>query len=123
MHDIDRTQLEMGWEADLHGTGEDEYGDYEFEMEAYDEMYEYGDYEYVPELYGETYDEAYDEVYDEMGFEDALDEADEMELAAELLEVMDEDELDQFLGKMFNTIKRKARKVVPKSVRRALGSC
>ncbi|MCE7987624.1 MAG: hypothetical protein DYG89_41195 [Caldilinea sp. CFX5] len=67
MHDIDRTQLEMGWETD----------------------------EYTPDEFGFETEE---EQYGESMMESALSEADEMELAAELLEVASEAELDQFIG-------------------------
>lgn len=49
--------------------------------------------------------------------EGIFDEADEMELAAELLEVSDEAELDQFLGKLI----RKAGQAVGKAVRSPVG--
>ncbi len=99
MHDIDRTQLEMGWETDGFGAGE-----FEFEepfLETSDEMYE----------------EPYGELEGEADFEGPLNEADEMELAAELLETVDEAELDQFLGKVFKKVSR----ALPASVRRSLG--
>jgi hypothetical protein len=73
MHDIDRTQLENNWETN----------GYEMEGE------------------GEQYDESYDEFYggaEEM--EGIFDEIDEMELAADLLEINDEAELEQFLGRL-----------------------
>lgn len=103
MHDIDRTQLEMEWE-----TGP--YGDGEYESDGY----EVG---YSPELYGETYDEAYGEIYEEIGGDGPLGEADELEMAADLLEVMDEAELDQFLGSLF----KKAAGLLPPAIRRPLG--
>ena len=91
MHDIDRTQLEMGWEI-----GEDEYTG-EGEME--------GEYD----LYGETPNEMEDEMYEEAAMTHGLfTEMDEMELAAELLEVADEDELDQFLGDLMHKAARAA---------------
>jgi hypothetical protein len=43
--------------------------------------------------------------------ESGLDEIDEMELAAELLEVSDEDELDQFLGRVFKKAWKGIKKV------------
>ena len=83
MHDIDRTQAEMAWETDEF-ENEDEYG-YEFEGEE--------------EWYGETGDELFDE-------------ADEMELAAQLLEVSDEAELEQFIGGLIKRAGRALKKVV-----------
>jgi len=98
MHDINRTQLETGWETGLAG----EYGYESFE----DEMY--------PETYGETF-ETFETSYGEA--EGPLGEAEEMELAAELLEISNEQELDQFIGKIFNKVKR----ALPPGVRRSLG--
>jgi hypothetical protein len=86
MHDIDRTQLEMEWEADGFEL-EDEYDGYG-EMEA------------------------------ESG---VFDEADEMELAADLLEITDEAELDQFLGNLIKKAGRAVGKVVRSPVGQALG--
>lgn len=82
MHNIDRTQLETGWE-----TGD-------FEYEGYGEMYAESDGEY------ETYAETYGEI------EGFFNEAEEMEIAAELLSVTNEEELDQFLGSLFNKVKK-----------------
>jgi len=98
MHDIDRTQLEMGWEAEPFGAGE----------------YEYDGYEYEPEMYGEANGEMY-------GFEGPFDEAEEMELAAELLEITDEAELDQFLGDLFKKVSRKAGRAIKSPIGRQLG--
>jgi hypothetical protein len=64
------------------------------------------------------------EVYGEMGLESPFSEAEELELAAELLSVSSEEELDQFLGKMFKGIGRGLKKVgrfVGKKVLPALG--
>ena len=43
---------------------------------------------------------AYGEIYGETSLESPFTEAEEMELAAELLEITSEEELDQFLGKL-----------------------
>ena len=51
------------------------------------------------------------EVYGEVGFESLLNEAEELELAAELLTVSSEEEMDQFLGKLFKGIGRGLKKV------------
>ncbi len=75
MHDLDRTQLEMGWESGSFG--------YESDQE-----------------YGETQDELYGELSGATG---VFNEMDELELAAQLLEVTDEAELDQFLGSLLST--------------------
>jgi hypothetical protein len=89
MHDIDRTQLEIG--------------DQEFDSE----------FEYEDEFDAETYDEA--------EAESPFSEDEEMELAAELLEVTDEYELDQFLGKLIRRAGRAVGRVVPPSVMRTVG--
>ncbi len=51
------------------------------------------------------------EVYGEMGLESPFSEAEEIELAAELLSVSSEEELDQFIGKLFRGIGRGLKKV------------
>ncbi len=95
MHDIDRTQFELGWKT----------GDFEYEGE--------GDMEGEYELYGETpnqmYGSLYGEMYDETEMTHGLfTEMDEMELAADLLEVTDEAELEQFLGNLMHKASRVA---------------
>lgn len=55
--------------------------------------------------------EAGDEMEFEGEIEGSLDEIDEMELAAELLTVSSEQELDQFLGKLFKRIGKGIRKI------------
>lgn len=89
MHDIDRTQLEIG--------------DQELESE----------FEYEEEFDPESYDEDYTE--------SPFSEDEEMELAAELLQVSDEYELDQFLGKIISKAKRAIGRVLPPSVMRTVG--
>ena len=104
MHDLDRTQAEY----------DGEYSGYEFEADAYEmETYEYED-EYDGEYEGE-----YRGVYGE--YEAVFDEADELELAAELLEVTDEDELDQFIGKLIKKAASKLKKVVKGPLGKTLG--
>ena len=91
MHDIDRTRLEMEWES----------GSYEYEGDGETG----GEYE----IYGGASDELYGELYDEAAVTHGLfTEMDEMELAAEMLEVTDEAELDQFLGKLLSKAGRAA---------------
>lgn len=82
MHDIDRTQLETGYEGSY---GETPLGEI---------FNEYG--------FGSTSQES-DESY---GFMGELSEEEVMELAAELLEAQDEYEVDQFLGKLFKKVGR-----------------
>jgi uncharacterized protein (DUF697 family) len=96
MHDIDRTLME--YESGTNG--------YEGEHEA-----EFGD-EYEYEFEGEY--EAYEEP-------EVFDEEEEMDLAAELLSVTDDEELEQFLGSLVKKVGRKARKFVKSGTGRALG--
>jgi hypothetical protein len=85
MHDIDRTRLEAEWEVD----GLDGEAEYEADYEAYEAEFEFeSEWEYEAE--------------------GPFSEAEEMELAAELLEITDEYELDQFIGKL---VRRGARAV------------
>jgi hypothetical protein len=114
MHNIDRTQLEMQWEADPFGDAEYEYDDEHQEYDSYE-------LEAFPGMYGETYDGAY-EVYSGAGIDSPLSEADEMELAADLLEVMDEAELDEVLDELFRRVARGIRRAVPAAVRRRVVS-
>ncbi len=92
MHDIDRTTFETG------------YGEYESD--------EFG-YEYEEEGEGEFYNEMYGG--------SPFSEAEEMELAAELLNVSNEQELDQFIGKLFKRAGRALGKVVRSPIGRHLG--
>jgi hypothetical protein len=108
MHDIDRTQLQPGMRL-----GEQEVGYQEFESELFEsELLESeGEGEAESEIYyedeeyeGETYEgegEAYEdegEMYETEAEQFYEYEAWEMEMAAELLAVRDEAELEQFLG-------------------------
>lgn len=103
MHDLDGTVRELEWES--NGYEADEYEtEYEYEYEdEYEDEYE-SEYEYE----------------DEYGHEGLLSNAEEMEMAAELLEITSEEELEQFIGSIFKKIKRKVRKYVPKSIRKAV---
>lgn len=93
MHDLDRTAYEF------ESNGEFEYND-EWEMEdeledEYDEFeneYESDEFEFEDEYEDEW------ESGDQMESESPFSESEEMELAAELLAVESEAELDQFLG-------------------------
>lgn len=97
MHDIDRTQMEYSPELQSFEGENDEFAEQEWAGE------------YEGESYGETFGETYGE--------SVLNEADETELASELLEVTNEAELDQFLGKL---LKRAAR-AVGSAVRSPIG--
>lgn len=57
----------------------------------------------------------------EASYEPALHEADEMELAAELLEINNEAELDQFLGKLIRRVGSGIGRIVKSPIGRALG--
>jgi uncharacterized protein (DUF697 family) len=96
MHDIDRTLME--YESGMNGYE----GEYEGE---FDDEYEY------------EFEGAYEE-YDEP---EVFDEEEEMDLAAELLSVTDDEELDQFLGKLIKKGFSKVRKFAKSSTGRALG--
>ena len=98
MHDIDRTQLEMGWETEPFASRE------------------FG-YETYPEVYGETNGE----MYGEYGFEGPFSEAEEMEMAAQLLEITDEAELEQFIGDIFKKVSRAVGQVIKSPIGRQLG--
>ncbi len=101
MHDLDRTAMEFEWET--NGYGNDEFGDeYEYEYENYEDD-EYDEYEY------------------EYEYESPLSDAEEMELAAELLEITSDEELDMFLGKLFRKVGRGFRKFARSKIGRSLG--
>jgi hypothetical protein len=111
MHDIDRTQLESNWELEAYGNGEYEYeAEFGYEGEDGQEMF--------PEVFQETYDEYYQAESDGEGL---FNEIDEMELAASLLEISDEDELDQFIGGLLKKAVNTVRRVVPGPVLNTLG--
>jgi hypothetical protein len=85
MHNIDRTNMESS------------YGEYSGEYTG-----EYGAGEYTGE-YGYEAEGEY-ETYGEQSQESPFSEAEEMELAAELLSLQNEAELDMFLGKLFKKV-------------------
>jgi len=123
MHDIDRTQREF--EAALHEM-QPEHFEFPGETEAYGEYGAYG--ETVGETYGETVGETYEqegpfgetESYETEFQETGLQEAEEMELAAELLEITNEAELDRFLGKLIRRVGRTFGRVL-RPLGRAIG--
>lgn len=136
MHDLDRTQLEGNWEATMNGNGEFGNG-YQGEANMYGETFD-DEFAFEDEFgmsgeFGGEFEDEYDgfefEDEDEFEFEygdgevygGVLDEADEMELAAEMLEITSQDELDQFLGKVFRRVTRKVGRVIPRQFRRPLG--
>jgi uncharacterized protein (DUF697 family) len=93
MHDLDRTQSYQETEFDPEMYQFQNEGQYYEGEEGEDE---YSQYEFEPEV---------------------LDEVEEMELAAQLLEITDEHELDQFLGSVF----KKVGKVIKSGVGSKLG--
>jgi hypothetical protein len=104
MHNIDRTNLESN------------YGEYTGEFETDEFGYEFeGDQE------SETYGEYTGEYEGEYTMESPFSEAEEMELAAELLTISNEAELDQFLGKLFKKVGRAVGGVIKSPIGRALG--
>lgn len=102
MHDIDRTQAEYWGEVDgLELDG------YELEGEMGDQGEFAFEFQEEDGLQGET--------------GGPFSEEEEMELAASLLEITDEAELDQFLGNLFRRIGRGLGRAVRSPVFRALG--
>ncbi len=94
MHDIDRTQMEYNPETgfETEQLESDEYESDEYESDAF-ESDEFESDEYESDEYESDEVRSGDQEWGEVFGEDEL-----MELAAELLEVRDEAELDQFLG-------------------------
>jgi uncharacterized protein (DUF697 family) len=76
--------------------------------------------EFQPETFENGY-ETSDEIFGETDGESPLDEEAAMDLAAELLSVNSEDELDQFLGKLFKKVSRSVGKFVRSPLARTLG--
>ncbi len=100
MHDLDRTQLEMEYEDDFEDEFEDEYeGEFESEYEN----------EYENEFESEYENEF--EMMDDGSQGNPLSEAEEMELAAEVLEVTSDEEMEQFLGKLVRKVSRKVKRI------------
>lgn len=82
----------------------------------------FAEFEFEPESeFGEFEHENTDNYSSEMEVEQPFDEAQEMELAAELLEVADEAELDQFLGRLMHRAARAAGTFLKSTTGRALG--
>jgi hypothetical protein len=96
MHDIDRTNLES-----TYGEYAEEYATENSKQYAgeYEEEYATGEFENEFESTYHSAGEA--ETYGEYSPEGPFNETEEMELAAELLAVSNEAELEQFLGKLF----------------------
>lgn len=99
MHDIDRVRLESDFENAQMESSAYESGPFEYEQFEYDEA--------EAPVYGEA--------------EALFGEADEMDLASELLEVTSDQELDQFLGKLIKRAGRALGQVVRSPVGQAVG--
>lgn len=101
MHDTDRMQPEFEnlFEMESEDDQEMEYSHGEEEAE--------GLYEFEGE-------------YEDDSFEMPFDEETELELAMELLEVRGDEELEQFLGKLFRRVKKIVRSPVARTIGRAL---
>ena len=97
MHDLDRTRAEYETGLEAMETG------FEFQGEG--------------EFSGETYEFAGESAEGETG----LNEMQETELAAELLEIANEEELNQFLGKLISKVGKAAGSFVRSPVGQALG--
>jgi hypothetical protein len=116
MHDLDRTQREFA--SALHELQPEQFefpGEEEVLGEAAAEsaLHEAGLHEAA------SYEGAYETGQETQ--EGSVQEAQEMELAAELLEVTNEQELDRFLGGLFRKIGGFVGKLVPAPIGRALG--
>jgi hypothetical protein len=108
MHDIDRTSLEFG---------QQEYGGQFGEFGQQGEQGEFGQ----QEAFGQFGEFSQSEWGGEAESE-VLGEAEQLELAAELLNVNNEADLEQFLGDLVKTIGRAAGTVIRSPIGQALGS-
>jgi hypothetical protein len=114
MHDIGRTQLEQAAEYGGSGGGELEGGEFEGGEFEGGELGEWSEFGELGE-FGEIGESPHPEL------ESPLGESQEMELAAELLEVGSEQELEQFLGDVFRAAGRALGKFVRSDTGKALG--
>jgi len=110
----------------MHEFGEAEYGEAEFGEAEFGEA-EFGEAEYGEAEYGEFGETEYGEFgefgeaeYGEMGGS-PLNQAQEVELATELLEISNEQELEQFLGNLFKAAAWGVGGVMRSPVGKALG--
>jgi hypothetical protein len=107
-HDTDRTQLEYGSELS-------EFGEF---PELASEQYEYGE---TGTVLGEIIGGSQGESTFEAGEYQELSEVMHDELASELLEIRSDQELDHFLGNLFNKVASTVGKVIDSPVGQALG--
>lgn len=121
MHDIDRTTQEF--ESTMHQMQPEmfEFETDEFENDETDEWeFEASDHEAFGNEEFES-DETY-EMYESDEMETSSDETLEFELASEMLEITNEYELDQFLGKALRRASQLARKGLSSQLGSSLGS-
>ncbi len=104
MHDIDSVRLESDAEMEQWESSPASFG------EAEGESFEYESFE-LDEAESAPYAEA----------ESVFGEADEMDLASELLEVSTEEELDQFLGNLIRRASRVVGRVIRSPAGQAIG--
>ncbi|MCB0839327.1 MAG: hypothetical protein KDD99_21800 [Bacteroidetes bacterium] len=126
MHDLDRTTIdnyEHGYSEEFANEFMDDFDD-ELDDSFDDEFDDEFDNDYDDEFddeytagYDDEFDDEFDEEYDddfEDEYEDEFDD-DEFELAAELMEVADDEELEEFLGKIIGSVRKifgKGKKIV-----------
>ncbi len=115
MHDIDQTRLEAGFDDPLGEMFESEYGEdavFAGETEWDETSFPDAALADVP---------AQETLFDEAEYEgEMFDEAEEMELAARLLEITTDEELDQFLGSWIKKAWRGVKRLVKSPVGRYL---
>ncbi len=113
MHDVDRTQLETGLEV----------SEYSEIPELGSETYESGELgSILGGIFGEMAGEIPYETYETQELLEApLPEIQETQMAAELLEITNEEELDHFLGSLIRKAAGAIGKVVKSPIGRALG--
>ena len=115
MHNIDRNMLEANYETGNFETGEFAFEQYEGPLGH--EFGETGEQEFAQEGEGWAGEEETFEVFQGEGI---FSEAQETELAAELLEITSERELDQFLGKLIRKVGQFAKSPIGKALGGAL---
>lgn len=113
MHDYDNTSYEangfdMESAYDQHTISDEAY---EYDDEYSSEYESEYDDEYENEYDDEFDDEYHDEYEDEFSTGSALSEEEESEMAYELLAINDEQEMDEFLGRLIKRATRGIRKV------------
>jgi hypothetical protein len=114
MHDLDRTLQEFEAGSNGFNSGEFEYegeGEWEFDDAS----------EFDGEWEGEGEWEAESEWEGGYDTEAVFDEVEEMELAASLLDSTDQQELDDFMGRLVRRAGRRIRRAVRSPVGRAIG--